>query len=188
MTWIILAALIVVFIIGYRILTSDTRKAIDSLAHLLRVKPMLIESMIQEMGGRQSQTFIRMLNNGYTEEMHQAAYLLFIYLTFIKQADDEQIALCATCCCAPGCRRSCMPSTPKRRCFTSPSWISMRLNWRSSAAPTTSVSTAKRWRTADRVPRAGDRLQEHAVEVARQRFARAEAVCDAVALVRGVAA
>ncbi|EPF6559549.1 MULTISPECIES: DUF1198 family protein [Serratia] len=93
MTWIILAALIVVFIIGYRILTSDTRKAIDSLAHLLRVKPMLIESMIQEMGGRQSQTFIRMLNNGYTEEMHQAAYLLFIYLTFIKQADDEQIAL-----------------------------------------------------------------------------------------------
>jgi hypothetical protein len=25
--------------------------------------------------------------------MHQAAYLLFIYLTFIKQADDEQIAL-----------------------------------------------------------------------------------------------
>ena len=25
--------------------------------------------------------------------MHQAAYLLFIYLTFIKQASDEQIAL-----------------------------------------------------------------------------------------------
>ncbi|MEG7510364.1 DUF1198 family protein [Serratia marcescens] len=91
MTWIILAALIVVFIIGYRILTSDTRNAIDTLAPLLRVKPMLLESMIQEMGGRQSQTFIRMLNNGYTEEMHQAAYLLFIYLTFIKQADDEQI-------------------------------------------------------------------------------------------------
>lgn len=93
MTWIIIAALIVVFIIGYRILTSDTRKAIDSLAHLLKVKPMLIESMIQEMGSRNSQTFIRVLNNGYTEEMHQAAYLLFIYLTFIKQADDQQIAL-----------------------------------------------------------------------------------------------
>ena len=92
MTWIILAVLIVVFIIGYRILTSDTRKAIDSLAHLLRVKPMLIESMIQKWAAA-SQTFIRMLNNGYTEEMHQAAYLLFIYLTFIKQADDEQIAL-----------------------------------------------------------------------------------------------
>jgi hypothetical protein len=25
--------------------------------------------------------------------MHQAAYMLFIYLTFIKQADDEQIGL-----------------------------------------------------------------------------------------------
>lgn len=54
---------------------------------------MLVESMIQEMGSRNSQTFIRVLNNGYTEEMHQAAYLLFIYLTFIKQADDHQIAL-----------------------------------------------------------------------------------------------
>lgn len=93
MTWIIIAALIVVFIIGYRVMTSDTRKAIDSLAHLLKVKPMLIESMIQEMGSRNGQAFIRMLNNGYTEEMHQAAYLLFIYLTFIKQADDEQIGL-----------------------------------------------------------------------------------------------
>lgn len=93
MTWIIIAALIVVFIIGYRVLTSDTRKAIDSLAHLLKIKPMLVESMLQEMGNRHSQSFIRMLNNGYTEEMHQAAYLLFIYLTFIKQADDEQIGL-----------------------------------------------------------------------------------------------
>ena len=93
MTWIIIAALIVVFIIGYRVLTSDTRKAIDSLAHLLKIKPMLVESMLQEMGNRHSQSFIRMLNNGYTEEMHQAAYLLFIYLTFIKQAEDEQIGL-----------------------------------------------------------------------------------------------
>lgn len=93
MTWIIIAALIVVFIIGYRVLTSDTRKAIDSLAHLLKIKPMLVESMLQEMGNRHSQSYIRMLNNGYTEEMHQAAYLLFIYLTFVKQADDEQIGL-----------------------------------------------------------------------------------------------
>lgn len=93
MIWIIIAALCVTFIVGYRILTSDTRKAIASLARLLKVKPMLIESMIQEMGSRNSQAFIKMLNNGYTEEMHQAAYLLFIYLTFIKQANDQQIEL-----------------------------------------------------------------------------------------------
>lgn len=93
MTWIIIAALIAVFIIGYRILTSDTRKAIDSLAHLLKIKPMLIESIVQEMGNRNSQTFIRSLNNGYTEEMHQAVYLLFIHQTFIKQADDGVIRL-----------------------------------------------------------------------------------------------
>ncbi|HEI8867687.1 DUF1198 domain-containing protein [Serratia sp. AKBS12] len=91
MTWIIIAALIVVFIVGYRLLTSDTRKAIDSLANWLKVKPILVESMVQEMGGHNGQRFIRMLNNGYTEEMHRAAYLLFIYVTFIKQADDAQI-------------------------------------------------------------------------------------------------
>ncbi len=91
MTWIIIAALVLVFIAGYFILTSDTHKAVASLAHRLKIKPLLIESMMQEMGPRQSQNFIRMLNNGYTEEMHQAAYLIFIYATFVKQADDEQI-------------------------------------------------------------------------------------------------
>lgn len=93
MIWIIIAALCATFIIGYLVLTSDTRKAIASLARFLKVKPTLIESMMQEMGSRNSQAFIRMLNNGYTEEMHQAAYLLFLYLTFIKQADDQQIDL-----------------------------------------------------------------------------------------------
>jgi uncharacterized protein YneF (UPF0154 family) len=91
MTWIIIAALIVVFIVGYYFLTSDTRKAIDLLAHLLKIKPILIESMVQEMGSRNGQTFILRLNHGYTEEIHQAAYLLFIYQVFIKQADDTQM-------------------------------------------------------------------------------------------------
>lgn len=91
MTWIIITALIVVFITGYYFLTSDTRKAIDLLANFLKVKPIMIESMILEMGNRNSQVFIRKLSNGYTEEIHQAAYLFLIYQTFIRQSDDIQI-------------------------------------------------------------------------------------------------
>ncbi|AKA38062.1 DUF1198 domain-containing protein [Yersinia ruckeri] len=92
MTWIIIAALIVVFILGYRILTSDTRKAVDTLATLLKIKPIYIESMLQEMGNRQTQMFIRSTSNGYAEDVRKAAYLIFIYQTFIKDATDENIA------------------------------------------------------------------------------------------------
>ncbi|CNI19539.1 Protein of uncharacterised function (DUF1198) [Yersinia aldovae] len=91
MTWIIIAVLIVVFIVGYRVLTSDTRKAVDTLANLLKIKPIYIESMLQEMGQRQTQMFIRSTSNGYAEDVRKAAYLIFIYQTFIKDASDENI-------------------------------------------------------------------------------------------------
>ncbi|CNK07002.1 DUF1198 domain-containing protein [Yersinia aldovae] len=91
MTWIIIAVLIVVFIVGYRVLTSDTRKAVDTLANLLKIKPIYIESMLQEMGPRQTQMFIRSTSNGYAEDVRKAAYLIFIYQTFIKDASDENI-------------------------------------------------------------------------------------------------
>ncbi|MDN0123419.1 DUF1198 domain-containing protein [Yersinia aleksiciae] len=91
MTWIIIAVLIVVFIVGYRVLTSDTRKAVDTLANLLKIKPIYIESMLQEMGQRQTQMFIRSTSNGYAEDVRKAAYLIFIYQTFIKDPSDENV-------------------------------------------------------------------------------------------------
>ena len=91
MTWIIIAVLIVVFIVGYRVLTSDTRKAVDTLANLLKIKPIYIESMLQEMGQRQTQMFIRSTSNGYAEDVRKAAYLVFIYQTFIKDPSDENV-------------------------------------------------------------------------------------------------
>lgn len=72
------------FIVGYRVLTSDTRKAIDTISNLLKIKPIYIESMLQEMGPRQTQMFIRSTSNGSAEEVRKAAYLVFIYHTFIK--------------------------------------------------------------------------------------------------------
>lgn len=91
MTWIIIAVLIAVFIVGYRVLTSDTRKAVDTLANLLKIKPIYIESMLQEMGPRQTQMFIRATSNGYAEDVRKAAYLAFIYQTFIKDPSDENV-------------------------------------------------------------------------------------------------
>jgi len=91
MTWIIVAAVVVIFIIGYRLMTTDTRKAIASLAHLLKINPLLVETMLQEMGTQQSQIFVQEVNNGYAGEMRKAAYLLFIFHTFIKNQDESNI-------------------------------------------------------------------------------------------------
>ncbi|QCR35239.1 DUF1198 family protein [Nissabacter sp. SGAir0207] len=91
MTWIIIAALIAVFVAGYLVMTADTRKANDSLASLLRIKPVVIESMLLEMGKRQSQMFTRAISSGYAEELRKAAYIVFIYHTFIRDDSPESI-------------------------------------------------------------------------------------------------
>ncbi|MCC3702050.1 DUF1198 domain-containing protein [Rouxiella badensis] len=92
MIWIMIAALVVVFVVGYWFMTADTRKANDSLASLLKIKPVYIDSMLLEMGKRQSAMFIRSISGGYAEEIRKAAYIVFIYHTFIKDASDENIA------------------------------------------------------------------------------------------------
>lgn len=91
MIWIMIAALIAVFIVGYWFMTADTRKANESLASLLKIKPVYIDSMLLEMGKRQSQMFIRSISGGYAEEIRKAAYIVFIYQTFIKDPDEENI-------------------------------------------------------------------------------------------------
>jgi uncharacterized membrane protein len=86
-----LAAIVVVFIVGYWFMTADTRKANASLASLLKIKPVYIDSMLLEMGKRQSQMFIRSISGGYAEEIRKAAYVVFIYQTFIKDPSEENI-------------------------------------------------------------------------------------------------
>lgn len=93
MIWLILAVLVIVFIIGYLILNSDTRKAMRSMATLLKISPLSIELMLQEMGNRQSQALVQLINEGYSEQIKKAAYLIFIYQTFIKDPSDANIAL-----------------------------------------------------------------------------------------------
>jgi len=92
MIWIMIAAIVVVFVIGYWFMTADTRKANDSLAALLKIKPAYIDSMLLEMGERQSRMFIRSISGGYAEEIRKAAYIVFIFQTFIKDDSAENIA------------------------------------------------------------------------------------------------
>ena len=50
MVWIMLATLAVVFVVGFRILTSDSRRAIKRLSERLGITPMPVESMIDQFG------------------------------------------------------------------------------------------------------------------------------------------
>lgn len=50
MVWIMLATLAVVFVVGFRVLTSDSRRAIKRLSERLGITPMPVESMIDQFG------------------------------------------------------------------------------------------------------------------------------------------
>ena len=50
MIWLGLATLIVVFVVGFRVLTSDSRRAIRRLSERLGITPVPLESMIDQLG------------------------------------------------------------------------------------------------------------------------------------------
>lgn len=50
MIWIIFATLAVVFVVGFRVLTSGARKAIRRLSERLNIDVVPVESMIDQMG------------------------------------------------------------------------------------------------------------------------------------------
>ena len=50
MVWIMLATLAVVFVVGFRVLTSDSRRAIKRLSERLGITPVPVESMIDQFG------------------------------------------------------------------------------------------------------------------------------------------
>ena len=50
MIWIMLATLVVVFVVGFRVLTSGSRRAIRRLSERLNIDVVPVESMIDQMG------------------------------------------------------------------------------------------------------------------------------------------
>lgn len=89
MIWLMLATLVVVFVIGFRIVNSESRRASQALTKRLNIAPVYVESMISQMGKIPGGEFVSyVLHNG---EVHigDAAAVLLIYQTFIVD-DSEQ--------------------------------------------------------------------------------------------------
>lgn len=57
MIWIMLATTVVVFVVGFRVLTSGSRRAIRRLSERLNIDVVPVESMIDQMGKVQGEAF-----------------------------------------------------------------------------------------------------------------------------------
>ena len=73
MVWIMLATLAVVFVVGFRVLTSDSRRAIKRLSERLGITPMPVESMIDQFGKTPGNEFIRYLERPDEAHLQNAA-------------------------------------------------------------------------------------------------------------------
>ena len=79
MVWIMLATLAVVFVVGFRVLTSDSRRAIKRLSERLGITPMPVESMIDQFGKTPGNEFIRYLERPDEAHLLNAAQVLLIW-------------------------------------------------------------------------------------------------------------
>ncbi|XBS70315.1 DUF1198 family protein [Acerihabitans sp. KWT182] len=91
MIWLMLATLVVVFLIGFRILNSDSRRASQALTKRLNIEPVYVESMLSQMGKSAGGEFIRYLLHGDEGHLGNAAGVLLIYQTFIIDESGESL-------------------------------------------------------------------------------------------------
>ncbi|VFS88032.1 Protein of uncharacterised function (DUF1198) [Raoultella terrigena] len=91
MVWIILATLGVVFVVGFRVLTSDSRRAIKRLNERLGITPVAIESMIDQFGKTAGTEFIRYLERPDEAHLQNAAQVLLIWQVCIVDGSEENL-------------------------------------------------------------------------------------------------
>ena len=91
MIWLMLATLVVVFIIGFRVLNSDARRASQALTKRLNIEPVYVESMLSQMGKTAGGEFISYRLQDNESHMGNAAGVLLIYQTFIVDESDESL-------------------------------------------------------------------------------------------------
>ena len=84
MIWIMLATLAVVFVIGFRVLTSGSRRAIRRLSERLNIDVVAVESMIDQMGKVQGEAFMQYLHR--PDESHLQVRLA---LGFLREVDPD---------------------------------------------------------------------------------------------------
>ncbi|PDN24684.1 DUF1198 domain-containing protein [Salmonella enterica] len=91
MIWLILATFVVVFIVGFRVLTSDTRRAIRRLSERLNIDVVPIESMIDQMGKTAGGEFLQYLHRPDESHLQNAAQVLLIWQMVIVDGGDQNL-------------------------------------------------------------------------------------------------
>lgn len=91
MIWLILATFVVVFIVGFRVLTSDTCRAIRRLSERLNIDVVPIESMIDQMGKTAGGEFLQYLHRPDESHLQNAAQVLLIWQMVIVDGGDQNL-------------------------------------------------------------------------------------------------
>lgn len=91
MIWLILLTLVIVFVIGFRVLTSDSRRAVKRLCERLNIAPVLVESMMDQMGKTAAAEYLALLSRSGDLALHNAAQTLFIWQVFVVDGSDANL-------------------------------------------------------------------------------------------------
>ena len=91
MVWIMLATLVVVFVVGFRILTSGPRRAIRRLSERLAITPEPVESRIDQLGKTQGDEYLRYLERPNEAHLQNAAQVLLIWQVCIVDGSEQTL-------------------------------------------------------------------------------------------------
>ncbi len=91
MIWLTFATLIAVFIIGFRVLTSEPRRAVRRLSERLAITPVPVETMIDQIGKGPGAEFIRYLARPDEAHLQNAAQVLFIWDAYIVDGSERNL-------------------------------------------------------------------------------------------------
>ena len=91
MIWLTFATLIAVFIIGFRVLTSEPRRAVRRLSERLAITPVPVETMIDQIGKDPGAEFIRYLARPDEAHLQNAAQVLFIWDAYIVDGSERNL-------------------------------------------------------------------------------------------------
>lgn len=91
MVWIMLATLAVVFVVGFRVMTSGSRRAIRRLSERLGITPVPLESMIDQFGKSAGNEFIRYLERPDEAHLQNAAQVLLIWQVCIVDSSENNL-------------------------------------------------------------------------------------------------
>ncbi|MBV4366123.1 DUF1198 family protein [Erwinia sp. BNK-24-b] len=92
MIWLMLLTLAVVFIIGFRVLNSPSRRATGALTKRLNIDPVYVESLLSLMGRTAGEEFVAYLSRDSEAHLSNAASVLLIWQLFLVDESEENIA------------------------------------------------------------------------------------------------